>query len=249
MDLYYEVKGEGNPVVLLHSGGVDLREWTYITPLLAEHYKVVTFDARGIGKSPSPLNQVNYVEDLLSILNHLKLDKATLIGHSIGGQIATEFALNYPERVKKLVLIGPSLSGFQYSKDYNTFMNTINHAAPDLEKMLELSLNGSLYKIVMTSINRELMVEMHRLYFERILTWPAFEMVWPQPTAIDRLEDLSIETLFIIGKEDFLDNHRVGECFKRAPKVNFVEIPDADHMLPLTHTEELHHHIINFLKE
>lgn len=52
MDLYYEVNGNGHPVVLLHSGGADLRDWTFLTSLLAKHYKVVTFDGRGTGKSP-----------------------------------------------------------------------------------------------------------------------------------------------------------------------------------------------------
>lgn len=122
MDLYYEVNGNGHPVVLLHSGGTDLRDWAFVAPLLARDYKVVAFDGRGTGKSPAPLKNANYVEDLLSLLDHLELEKATLIGHSIGGQIATEFALNYPERVSNLVLIAPSLSGFNYSQEFNAFI-------------------------------------------------------------------------------------------------------------------------------
>lgn len=94
MDLYYEVNGNGHPVVIL-TGGADVRNWTFVASLLAKHYKVVAFDGRGTGKSPSPLDDVNHVEDLLSLLDHLKINHATLIGHSMGGQIATEFALNF----------------------------------------------------------------------------------------------------------------------------------------------------------
>lgn len=54
MDLYYESNGEGHPVVLIHSGGADLREWTFVASLLAKNYKVVAFDGRGAGQSPSP---------------------------------------------------------------------------------------------------------------------------------------------------------------------------------------------------
>ncbi|MCY8914426.1 alpha/beta hydrolase [Bacillus atrophaeus] len=249
MDLYYEVNGNGHPVVLLHSGGADLRDWTFVTPLLAKHHKVVTFDGRGTGKSPSPLEHTNYVEDLLSLLDHLELDKAALIGHSFGGQIATEFALNYPERVSKLVLVAPALSGFSYSQEFTAYLNKINEAAPDIEKMLELSLSASLYHVVMAGPHWNLMVQMQRHYFKRILKWPAFEMIWPQPPAIDRLEELNADTLFIIGKEDFQDNHRVADCFRIVPKARFVEIADADHMVTLTHPENLYHHITCFMED
>ncbi|MDQ7864130.1 alpha/beta hydrolase [Peribacillus frigoritolerans] len=67
-------------------------------------------------KSPSPIKHANYVEDVLALMDYLELKQATIIGHSMGGQIATDFALNYPERVSKLVLIAPSLTGFPLFK-------------------------------------------------------------------------------------------------------------------------------------
>lgn len=249
MDLYYEVSGKGHPVVFLHSGGADLREWKYLASHLVKHYKVITFDARGIGKSPSPTEHTNYVEDLLLLLNHLELDKATLIGHSIGGQIATEFALNYPEKVENLILIAPALSGFSYSQEFNAYIATINEAAPDLNKMLDRSLSGSLYQVVMEGPHRELMIQMHQDYLKRVLNWPSFNLIWPQPPAIERLEELPAKTLFIIGEKDFQDNHRVAEYFRRAPKIRFFEIADADHMVTLTHPEELYQQINEFMKE
>ncbi|WP_210367111.1 alpha/beta hydrolase [Bacillus sp. REN3] len=249
MDLYYEVNGNGHPVVLLHSGGIDLRDWTFLAPLLARHYKVVTFDGRGIGKSPSPLKHANYVEDLLLLLDHLELDKATLIGHSIGGQIATEFALNYPERVDDLILIAPALSGFSYSKEFKAYINRINEAAPDINEMIERSLGGTLYKVVMSGPQRDLMLQSHLDYFNRMLKWPAFEMVWPQPPAIQRLDELAARTLLIIGTEDLPDNHRAAECFQKAPNSKFVKISNADHMVTLTHPETLYKKITGFMKE
>lgn len=249
MDLYYEVVGKGHPVVLLHSGGADLRVWTFVAPLLAKHYKVVTYDGRGCGQSPSPLEHTNYVEDLLSLLDHLGLEKATIIGHSLGGYIATEFALNYPERVSNLVLVGPSLLGFNYSQEFNAYMNKINEAAPDIEKMIEISLSGSLYHFVMAGPHRNLLIQMQEDYFKRILKWPAFKMIWPKPPAIERLEELTADTLFIISEKDSQDNLRVADCFRRLPKVHFAEIPNADHMVMLTHPEDLYHYITGFMEE
>lgn len=115
MDLYYEIQGQGEPVVLLHSGGADLRDWQFIAPQLAKNYQVIAFDGRGAGQSPPLLEPANYVEDLKKLLDHFGIQQAALVGHSIGGQIATDFALAYPNRVSKLVLVAPGLSGSRRS--------------------------------------------------------------------------------------------------------------------------------------
>ncbi|MFD2639555.1 alpha/beta fold hydrolase [Piscibacillus salipiscarius] len=250
MDLHYETRGKGPVIVLLHSGGVDMREWSYLVPLLVKHFKVITFDARGVGNSPSPTtSQVDYVDDLLKLLDYLEEPQVSLVGHSIGGQIATEFALMYPERVENLILIAPSLSGFEYSHEFKKYLDNINQAAPDINKMVDLSLKGSLYKVVMAGEHRDFMVEMHRKYFERVLQWPAFEMIWPAPPANKRLTNLTVKTLLLIGGVDFKDNHRVLNCFDVASDVCNYEIINADHMVTLTHPSELYEQITNFIKE
>ncbi|MGP4081568.1 alpha/beta fold hydrolase [Pseudalkalibacillus sp. R45] len=80
MDLHYEVSGNGEPIILLHSGGADVRDWTFVTPLLSKHFKVITFDGRGVGNSPDPSVQVNYVEDLKNLLDYFQLEKDMLVG-------------------------------------------------------------------------------------------------------------------------------------------------------------------------
>lgn len=249
MDLYFEVNGDGHPIVLIHSGGVDSREWTFLVSLLSKNYKVITFDGRGAGKSPSPIKHANYVEDLLALMDYLELNQATIIGHSMGGQIATDFALNYPERVSKLVLIAPSLTGFPYSKEFVQYHHKILEAAPNIDKMLELALHSPAYQVVIDSPHKDLVVQMLRHHFERMLKWPAdFCMKWPQPPAMERLEELNSETLFIIGKIDLADNFRVADCFRKVENIRFIEMDDADHMLPLTHFEDLYQEITAFME-
>jgi pimeloyl-ACP methyl ester carboxylesterase len=248
MDLYYEVNGHGHPVVLL-TGGADVRNWTFVVPLLAKHYKVVACDGRGTGKSPVPLEDVNPVKDLLSLLDHLEISQATLIGHSMGGQIATEFALNYPERVSKLVLLAPGLSGFTYSKEFEENMKKIHQAAPDIDKMVELLLSDSSYRVLTMSPHRGLMVQMLKHHMNRMFEWPAIKLIWQQPLAIERLGELTTKTLLIIGKEDSPDNLRVADYFRKHSDARIIEIPGADHMVNLTHPEKLYHHINDFMKE
>jgi len=248
MDLYYEVYGNGKPVILLHGGGADLRDWTFVAPLLARNYKVVAFDGRGAGKSPSPVEPANYVEDLRALLDHLEIDKTALVGHSLGGQIATDFALTYPKRVSELVLVSPSLSGFRFSQEFEEWMQQINAAAPDTEKMVELSLNSPSYRVIMAGPHRDLMIQMLQHHIQRTFEWATFESVWTQPPAIERLEELTVKTLFIIGTEDLPDLHRVADCFQQVPNIRFVEIAGADHKVTLTHPEELYRHITRFME-
>ena len=249
MDLHYEITGNGHPVVLIHSGGADLRLWTCLVPLLSKNYKVIAFDGRGAGKSPSPLKHVNYVEDVRALMDYLELNQATIIGHSMGGQIATDFALTYPERVSKLVLIAPSLTGFPYSKEFEQYHSKVSEVAPDIDKMVEVALHSPTYQVVIVSPHKDLIVQMLSHHFGRMLKWPAdFCMTWPQPKAYEKLGELNPETLFIIGKKDLGDNLRVADCFRKISTVHFVEIQDADHLLPLTHSKDLYQEINAFME-
>ncbi|WP_243300114.1 alpha/beta fold hydrolase [Bacillus litorisediminis] len=249
MDLYYEVSGKGKPLVLLHSGAADLRDWTYITPLLAKQYKVIALDGRGAGKSPVPLTPPNYVEDLNKLLNHMELEKVTLVGHSIGGQLATEFTLEYPELVEKLILIAPGLSGFVYSNEFISKIQAVSEAALNLDKMVELALEVPTNKVIINHPNRKLMDDMLRHHFIRLKEWATFESIWPEVPAIERLSELSAKTLYMIGKMDHVENYRLSEYFRQVPDIQFVEIEGADHMVTLTHPMEAANHILRFLEE
>lgn len=248
MDLYYEIIGEGKPIILVHSGGADVRDWTFVASALAKQYQVITFDGRGFGKSPSPTSPVNYVEDLLILMNHHQLSEATIVGHSIGGRIATEFALAYPQRVTKLVLIAPDLSGYTYSKEYSEWMLKIQRAAPDLARMKEIALASPSYSVVMTSPQHDLMEQMWEENIGRMFEWGHLELLWPQPPAIERLGSLAVKTCLILGKEDIPDLHRIAQHFQEVPDIHFIEIVGADHKPTLTHPEEISSHIIEFLE-
>ncbi len=249
MDLYYEIQGQGEPVVLLHGGGADLRAWQFITPHLAKNYQAIAFDGRGVGQSPPLLEPGDYVEDLKNLLNHLEIEQATLVGHSIGGQIATDFALAYPNRVSKLVLIGPGLSGSQPSPDVEQWFEEIRAAAPDVEKMTQLSLNHPVHSVVMSSLQRELMITMMKDFFVRSLEWKTFEMRWAQPPTIERLDEIQTKTLFIIGTEDMADNLHTAKLFQQLPDIRFAWIDGADHTPTLTRPKEVSSLIIEFLNE
>ena len=110
--IFYEVSGAGEPVVLIHAFSVDRRMWAPQIALLEKRFRVVRYDQRGHGKSDGPSAPYAQHEDLRSVLDALGIDKATLIGLSAGATTATDFAIAYPNRVVRVVLASPGLSGY-----------------------------------------------------------------------------------------------------------------------------------------
>ncbi|WP_377488795.1 alpha/beta fold hydrolase [Paenibacillus aurantiacus] len=249
MRLHVEVQGNGSPIVMIHSGGVDSRVWRYISPDLAQSFQVITFDGRGTGRSPAPQQPFSLVEDLRTLLEQLQLDRVTLVGHSMGGQVATDFTLTYPSMVERLVVIAPSLTGYTFSPEFAAYMASVNAAAPDISKLTELSLAGPIYRATMASPHRDFLHEMHMNYMTRVFTeWKSFDVQWPEPPAIERLEEIAARTLFMQGTIDWPDMHNIAEHFSRVPAIQFSVIEGADHMLILTHAQQLADHIRHFVK-
>jgi len=105
--LAYEVHGEGAPVLLIHGWGYGLWGWEPVVGPLASHYRVVAFDNRGVGGSdvpPGPYTVADMAEDAVAVLDAAGLRTAHVVGTSLGGMIAQEVALDFPDRVDRLIL-------------------------------------------------------------------------------------------------------------------------------------------------
>jgi 3-oxoadipate enol-lactonase len=114
IELDYEIHGTGTPLVLISGLGYPSWEWHRMVPLLARHFQVITFDNRGVGKSDKPAGGYSaslLAADLCGMLEALGIDKAIIMGHSMGGFVAQAFALEYPMRVHKLVLCSTNFGG------------------------------------------------------------------------------------------------------------------------------------------
>lgn len=110
----YEIHGDGDPIILVHGFGDKKEVWLAQVGVLAAHYKVITFDNRGAGKSDrpdEPYTMEIYADDIRGLMDFLKIDTTHLIGWSLGGMIIQYFALKYPERLNKLVLINTDYKG------------------------------------------------------------------------------------------------------------------------------------------
>ncbi len=108
MQLFYkQYSTEGKPLIILHGMLGQHANWTVAAKAFAENFKVYSFDARNHGQSPhaDSMSYSQMAEDVAQTMDAIGLSKADFIGHSMGGKIAMQFALNFPERVNKLVVV------------------------------------------------------------------------------------------------------------------------------------------------
>ena len=110
--LYYEVDGAGEPVVLIHAGVANLRMWDAQVAALRDAYRVIRFDTRGFGRTKTDAVEFSNRADIAAVLDHLGERSAHLVGLSRGGQIALDFTIERPERVRSLVVAAGGIGGY-----------------------------------------------------------------------------------------------------------------------------------------
>ncbi|PYZ98127.1 alpha/beta hydrolase [Alteribacter lacisalsi] len=245
--LYYEVCGKGKPVVFTHGASWNNRLWEPQKEVLAEHYQIITWDVRGHGQSPAAgceLSGKVFTEDLIDLLNHLKLDSAVLAGLSMGGIISMQTAIDYPGRVEGLVLIGSPCT-FRF--------NFYERMVVPVQRMLSLFLPMRTFAkaqgYYFSRYNPG-----NRLFIEEAvqsMTAKDWHRVWCALTAMDCRENMNrIEcpVLIIQGEHDFIIRHQQKYMAETIPNARHVVVKEADHATNRDNAEEVNRLLEEFLK-
>ena len=114
IEMYYEIHGQGDPLVLIMGLRRNAEWWYRQIPVLSQHFTVLAFDNRGAGRSDKPKQEYTirlFAEDTAALMGAVGIPRAHVLGISMGGYIAQEFAINYPEKVKSLILGCTSAGG------------------------------------------------------------------------------------------------------------------------------------------
>jgi len=230
--LWSEREGAGRPVVLLHGAGMDSRLWDAVFHPLARRHMVIRYDARGLGRSTTPTEPFWDVEDLRAVLDHFGVDRAALVGLSMGGETSLDFALAHPKRVSALALIGISVSGHAWPHSAELSAYATARRERDAARLadLELSIWASMGT---TAPGSELIA---RMVTENAQRRTASEplAVYPDQNTISRLDQITAPTLVVHGDQD---RPEIGTIARRLvtaiPSAHLEVVPRADHYLPL----------------
>jgi pimeloyl-ACP methyl ester carboxylesterase len=246
--LYYEVSGAGEPIVLIHAFSVDRRMWAPQIAVLEGRYRVIRYDLRGHGKSGGPSDPYSPHEELRSVLDALFISKATLIGLSAGATIAADFAIAYPDRVTRIVLASPGLSGHVPSAPL-TWMQPVFEAAGsgDAERAARLWAETPIMALrndlTAATTVKELVMSNAGLWTYR--TNPARQLT---PPAIGRLSEVKCPALVIIGEQDLPHIKEIASLLvKGIAGARLVTIPLAGHMVNLDARDAFNQAVDKFL--
>jgi pimeloyl-ACP methyl ester carboxylesterase len=241
-DLWYDLAGEGPLLVLLHEGVVDSRIWEPVVPLLADRHRVLRYDQRGFGRSPMPDGPYSLVDDLISVMDAAGVEQAALAGASRGGNIALAAALERPERVSALVLVGSGLPGHPLTVDWTPAQVARWEQAEsdeDWSAMAELDMEA------WAPMGAD--PELRAMFVENAVGSNSEDPATDQPFA-DRVSGITAPTLVITAGRDVPGINEIGDRLAREiPGAESAVIEDADHMVPWRTPEELSHLILDFL--
>jgi len=251
--LHYQAQGSGEPVVLMHGMFGSLSNLGVVARALTDHYQVIAVDLRNHGDSPNAMDMdyPSMADDIVELLDDLDISRAHLLGHSMGGKVAMQVALNQPQRVGKL--IAADIAPVDYKPDRHggvlAGLEALANARPgtrqEADKLLaehveEASVRAFLLKNLVRAEDGRFDL---RLYLPGILA-NYYETLTLAPTG----HPFSGPTLFIKGGDSayIQDKHRQ-EVMRLFPNAQLKIIANAGHWLHAEKPEAFNHIVLNFL--
>jgi 3-oxoadipate enol-lactonase len=246
--LHYDVAGTGPPLALLHGGLWDGRLWDDQMEAFVARFRTVRPDFRGFGRSDPAEREFNLTEDLVTVLDEEGIDRAAVVGLSLGGYVALDIALARPDRVSRLVLVGAGVTGFDdWSDRIQRHRERTDGAVKggDLAGAMELDLelwcplrsgdDERQRRIARENVNAPLAEEVADVF---------------EQEAIGRLGEIRVPTLVLVGDRDVPEMLQLAEILTTGiPGARKVVLEDADHIPNVRKPKEFNELVLGFLEE
>jgi pimeloyl-ACP methyl ester carboxylesterase len=258
--LYYEVAGAGHPLVLLHEGIANSRMYDDQFNAFAQRYRVVRFDIRGFGQSDLPAGNepVALHEDLYGLLAFLGIKKTYVLGMSMGGAIALNFTLTYPDRVDALILVAPGIGGYDmtsFEAEYKAIGQDIEQAvkrgdyehASELETRIWVDGPDRTPQQVDPAVRQRVYeMNLHNYRNMGAVEFPPLKQL--EPPAITRISEVAMPTCLIIGDKDVREMLSIIEKLEQGiPGARKIVMHDVAHALNMERPEEFNRIVLDFL--
>ncbi len=253
VEMAYDASGNGTPLVLLHAGIADRTMWDDVTPMLADRHRVIACDLRGFGETPLPDGPFVYAADVAAMLEALGVERAHLVGVSMGGHVALDLALARPELVDHLVLVGAGIDGWEHEPSLTAAWAEEEAAFErgDLDEVAWINVRTWLDGPTRDASGvppalRRRVYEMQRAALDH--ENPAAAGGWLTASRRERLATVTAPTLVLVGALDQRDFRRIARFLaSEIPGARFEELPSVAHLPPLERPEAFARSILGFL--
>lgn len=232
--IYFEVHGQGEPLVLLHGGGTLIDCFYAQLPTFCRHFKVIAIDSRGHGRSShgvAPLTYARMADDVIAVLDHLAIASSHLVGWSDGGITGLLMAIGHPGRLGRMVVIGANFHPEGITiKERKAIRETSAEKAHPVLRFL--------YAVFSPHPER----------WPRL--WSDLKIMWenqPDLTTAD-LAAVTVPTLILIGDHDLITREHAEQMHAAIPGSRLYVISGASHSLPMEKPGRLNRLILQFLK-
>ena len=245
--------GEGETVLFLHGIGGNKRNWHANLPAFAAHWHAVAWDARGYGESDDydgTLDFLDYSRDITRVLDHFHSPKAHIVGLSMGGRIALDFAALYPDRLLSLTLCDTHTGFSHFSEEkkrefirlrkepLEKGLSPRDIAVPVARSLCGPNVSPEAFAALVDSLSR-----LHKDSYIKCIEASTFAGVH------GRLGDIKVPTHVIVGSEDKLTTPDMCHAMAREiPGARYSVIQDAGHLVNIEQPAEFNAVAINFLK-
>jgi pimeloyl-ACP methyl ester carboxylesterase len=250
----HETRGAGEPLVLVHGLAYDRAGWGRFPDLLAEHFRVVLIDNRGVGESdapPGPYTVSEMAEDVVGVLDELGIDRTNLFGVSLGGYIAQELTLTHPGRVEKLVLCSTAPGGPKaVPMPVATQQVFATYPTMEREAGLRMFVENSLGARGVRE-RPELVEEIFRYrlgHAPTVEAWVAQATAGATYDSYDRIGAIDVPTLVVHGDADVVvDPGNAALLGELIPNARVELIPDRGHLMVWEDSERVAELVTEFL--
>lgn len=251
--LYFEIAGEGDPLILIHAFSFDMHMWDDQFLPLSENFQVIRYDLRGFGRSSNPqIASYSHAKDLQQLMDYLNIRIAHVIGLSRGGRVAVDFALTFQERINKLILANCLPPGFPRQQEQAAKLNTLREIASKsgIQAAITEWLNNPIFDRMRSKPSA---YEHMDKIIKRYSGWhwlncdPEFE---ENPYAVNEIGRIKVPVLVISGDKDVQD-FKNGTVFlsQNIPNAKYAIISGAGHMTNMEMPNVFNGIVLGFLKE
>lgn len=259
IDLYYEITGAGEPLVLISGLGYGLWMWHKMIPGLAEHFKVIAYDNRGAGQTAKPSGPYNVqmmADDLAGLLDALEVKSAIVLGHSMGGFIAQQLVLSRPDLVSKLILSSTNFGGPHHIPVTQEALAVMTDRSGDPIDVIKRGIAIACAP-GFTEAQPDVVQELINYRFTNPVPPEAYQaqmgvglgLLSEEACFEHRLSAIKSPTLILFGEHDkVVPPGNAGLLAEKVENSTIVILPGAGHMYPVEVPQAAVDAVVNFLK-